>query len=394
MRDIVEEALRSGDGPPPDEVRSVRVAVVGVGAAGADRLAGVARRLRDEAFVGQIPTDIDAVAVDLPGAVPTVTGWMLAARHAVERFDRARGGRPALPLEATERLRRFGGDGLAGYDALVLALDGTDRAAVSAAGALAAAFRGGPNHPVIAVPTVPADAPPQRPLGAADGSRTGMRVPFGPDAVVPVEGGRASERRPSGSGDGPLDAARDPAETVATDVTAALAEALGTRTQFGSPADDLHHLRGRVTVHVGRRRGPLDAGELVADALSTPLSGRPLDRRDGGAWLGHLRTTTPEDADIDAVMNEVGTRLADLTGVGRAERPAGLASYRLAATEPHELFLFRAERPDAPDDRSAATGTDGVDADELGLGGELPRSALDLGNEPGEGGGDGFDVVR
>lgn len=350
MRDIVEEALSEREGTPPGEVQSVRVAVVGVGAAGAGRLAGVGRRLRDDAFVSQVPWDIDAVVVDLPDEETTLTDWEPAARHTVERLDRAeRGGRVELTPEGTDRMRRFAGDRLAPYDAVVLTVDGTDRAAVSVGCDLAAAFRGGTVAPMFAVATFPADDPPSRLVGAEDGWLPDTRSRFGPDAVVPVEHGRATEVLPGRPADGGGPGApRDSVETVATDVTAALAEALGTRTQFGSLAGDLHRLRGRVQVHVGRQPGDFgsdDAG-LVADALATPLAEVPTDWNRGGAWLGHLRTPSVEDEAIDAVMDRGGDLLAERSGVDTSERPAEFRSYRLTATGAHELFLFRAEGSD------------------------------------------------
>jgi hypothetical protein len=368
MRDIVEEVLETeGEGRPPGRVRDVRVAVVGIGPAGTGRLPGIGRRLRDESFAGQVPIDIDAVTVDLPGDESTVEGWDPAARHTIERLDRGRRtDRVRLGPEATRRLRRFGGDGLAEYDALVLAIDGTDPAAVSVCGDLAAAFRGGIASPVVAVPTVLAESPPEILLGDEEGWLSEARADFGPDAVVPIEHGRAAElaggaaapgddttRLPDGeSAEGPPcnpSGQGGPVERAATDVTAALAEALGTRTQFGSLADDLHHLRGRVTVHVGRVEGRgVDAESLVADALATPLSSTPAAWDPGGAWLAHLRSTSPADDDIEAVMAGVRSSLAERTGVGLPERPAELRSYRLAAADPHELFLFRTERPGEP----------------------------------------------
>jgi hypothetical protein len=421
MRDIVEEVLGTeGERRPPGLVRDVRVAVVGIGPAGTGRLPGIGRRLRDESFVGQMPTDIDAVTVDLPGDESTVDGWDPAARHTIERLDRGhRTDRVRLGPEATRRLRRFGGDGLGEYDALVVALDGTDPAAVSVSGDLAAAFRGGIASPVVAVPTFPAESPPETLLGDEDGWLSEARADFGPDAVVPIEHGRAAElagspaapgddttRRPDGE---PAEApprspgSRDGSvERAATDVTAALAEALGTRAQFGSLADDLHHLRGRMTVHVGRVEGrDVDAESLVADALATPLSSTPGAWDPGGAWLAHLRSTSPEDDDIEAVMTGVRSSLAGRTGVGLAERPAELRSYRLAATDPHELFLFRTERPGEPD-REPLPCVEGADVsfdeafevdDEAG--GDGSATGLGSGDgDDGDSGDGGLDVIR
>jgi hypothetical protein len=353
MRDIVEEVLSTGEGTPPGEVQSVRVAVVGVGTAGAGRLAGVGRRLRHDAVVGQVPWDIDAVVVDLPGDGTTPTDWEPAARHTVERLDRAdRGDRVELTPEETDRMRRFAGDRLAPYDAVVLTLDGTDRTAVPVGCDLAAAFRGGIAEPVVAVATFPAEDPPSRLAGAEGGWLPDTRSRFGPDAVVPIEHGRVTELVPERTSDanGP-GASRDPVEAVATDVTAALAEALGTRTQFGSLADDIHRLRGRVQVHVGRQPGPheIDDSALVADALATPLAGIPADWRRSGTWLGHLRTHSAEDEAADAVMERISALLTERTGIDPCNRPAALRSYRLTETGVHELFLLRVEGTDEPD---------------------------------------------
>lgn len=394
MRDIVEEVLSGEDGTPPGEVQSVRVAVIGVGAAGAERLAGVGRRLRDDAFVGQVPTDIDAVVVDLPGDETTLADWEPAARHTVERLDRAeRGDRVELAPEETDRMRRFAADRLTPYDAVVLTVDGTDRAAVSVGCDLAAAFRGGIAEPAFAVATFPAEDPPSRLVGAEGGWLPDMRSRFGPDAVVPIEHGRATElasgQPPDASGPG---APRDPVETVATDVTAALAEALGTRTQFGSLAGELHHLRGRVQVHVGRQPAPheIDESGLVADALATPLAGVPADWHRGGAWLGHLRTPSPEDEAIDAVMHQAGELLAERSGVDPGERPAELRSYRLTATGSHELFLFRVEAAEEVDDDPVPHVEEGEDWSALV---EEALEAVEDAEEDGTGDG-GLEVVR
>lgn len=394
MRDIVDEVLSKGEGTPPEAVQDVRVAVVGVGTAGAGRLTGVGRRLRDEAFVGQVPTDVDAVVVDLPGDETTLADWAPAARHTVERLDRPqRGDRVELTPEETDRMRRFAGDRLEPYDAVVLTLDATDRAAVSAGCDLAAAYRGGIVEPVFAVATFAAEDPPSRLVGAEGGWLPDTRSRFGPDAVVPVQHGRAtelSERASDGSGPG---ASGDPIETAATDVTAALAEALGTRVQFGSLADDLHRLRGRMQVHVGRQSGSqrIEPAALVENAVATPLSGSPAGWRQGGPWLAHLRSPSPEDEAIDAVMDRTGELLADRSGVDPADRPAALCSYRHRATEPHELFLFRVEGAgDSDDDPVPHVDTESFETDDLGLGGEVPREGLD----PEEDGGDGLDVVR
>lgn len=366
MQDIVESALCDHrEGQPPGEVEYVSVAVVGVGAVGAGRLTGVGRRLRDDAFVGQVPDDVDAVGVDLPGEETTVEGWEPAAWHVVERLDRAdRGEAVRLGPEGTDRLRRFAGDELDRYDALVLAVDGTDRAAVSVAADLAAAFRGGLHGPTFVVPTFPAEDPPPDLVDPETGWLADSRSQFGPDAVVPVEHGRASELPPvpgaptDGSttgaapdGTGPTTTASDRpvVERVAEAVTASLAEALGTRTQFGTLAGDLHHLRGRVTVHVGRRHHPegsIDAEALVEEAIARPLSEPPADWESGGAWLAHLRTPCPADGLVEAVPERVGAVLAGRTGVPAAERPAGLESYRLTATDTNALFLFRVEGVD------------------------------------------------
>lgn len=393
MRDIVEEVLSGEGGTPPGEVQNVRVAVIGVGAAGAGRLTGVGRRLRDDAFVGQVPTDIDAVVVDLPGDETSLADWEPAARHTVERLDRAeRGDRVELAPEETDRMRRFAGDRLAPYDAVVLTVDATDRAAVSVGCDLAAAFRGGIAEPAVAVATFPAEDTPSRLVGAEGGWLPDTRSRFGPDAVVPIEHGRATElaaeQPPDASAPG---APRDPVEAVATDVTAALAEALGTRTQFGSLADDRHHLRGRVQVHVGRQPDSheIDESGLVADALATPLARVPADWHRGGAWLGHLRTPSPEDEAIAAVMDRAGARLAERSGVDSGERPAELRSYRLTATGSHELFLFRVEAADETADDPGSHVEDGEDWT------ALVQEALEAEEDADDGPGDGgLDVVR
>ncbi|WP_276260732.1 hypothetical protein [Haloglomus litoreum] len=403
MRDIVEEVLSRGDQrTPPGEVQDVRVAVVGVGRRGVGRLSGIGRRLRDEAFSGQVPTDIDAVGVDLPGEETSVEDWTPTAWHVVESLERPdRDGRPHLTPAATDRLRRFAGDELDRYDVLVEAADGTDPAAVSVASDLAAAFRGGIASPVICVPTVAPENPPAPLLGAESGWLPDTRDRFGPDAVVPVEHGRATEVVAGEACDrGPLaTGGEDPVERVAEDVTAALAGALGTRTQFESLADDLHHLRGRVIAHVGRDdEGPrIDADALAGDALATPVSDEPPEWRPGGPWLAHLRTPDPDDDDIDAAVEAAGAALDDAADIDGGDRPATLRSYRLTERGPHGLFLFRVEAPEEPEGEPLPhidwNGTDRADVD-------LGRESLE---DPDEGetangaadeAGSGLDVVR
>jgi len=370
MRDIVEEVLGTeGEGTPPGEVQDIQVAVVGIGAAGAGRLTGIGRRLRGDAFTGQAPTDVDAVGVDLPGEETTVTDWEPAAWHVVESLERpGRGGRPHLTLAAADRIQRFCTDELARYDVLVAAVDGTDPAAVTVAADLAAAFRGGIAGPAVCVPTIEAANPPAPLLGAESGWLPDTRDRFGPDAVVPVEHGRAREVAAGGRDErGPLAAATetadDPVERVAEAVTAALAEALGTRVQFGSLADDLHRFRGRVVAHVGRdgESRAIDAEALAGDALATPASSAPSDWRAGGPVLAHLRSHSPNDAAIDAAIDTARAALDEAesgkvegAGDGAEDGEAGdarttLRSYRHTATRPHELFLFRVERPDEPE---------------------------------------------
>jgi hypothetical protein len=117
---------------------------------------------------------------------------------------------------------------------------------------------------------------------------------------------------------------------------------------FGSLAEDLHHLRGRVIPHVGRRPAPerlADAEALVAETLATPLAGRPADWDPGGPWLSHLRTPSAADSHADAVVHHVGSALHDRTGVDPDARPVERGSYRLTGTAHEELLLFRFERP-------------------------------------------------
>jgi len=375
MRDIVEEVLEGeGEATPPGEVQDVQVAVVGVGAAGAGRLTGIGRRLRGDAFAGQVPTDVDAVGVDLPSEETQVEEWEPTAWHVVESLERpSRGGRPHLTLESAGRLQRFCGDELARYDVLVAAVDGTDPAAVTVAANLAATFRGGIASPAVCVPTIEAANPPAPLLEAESGWLPDTRDRFGPDAVVPVEHGRATELAPGGHDErGPLagatDTTDDPVERVAEDVTAALAEALGTRTQFGSLADDLHRFRGRVVAHVGRdeEHRAIDAEALAGDTLATPVSSEPSDWRAGGPVLAHLRSHSPNDAAIDAAIDTARDALDEAEGEGdgaedgkvdrdgtedgeTGDTRATLSSYRLTATRTHELFLFRVERPDEPE---------------------------------------------
>lgn len=364
MEELVERVLEhEAEATPPGEVEDVSVAVVGVGERGTGRLTGIGRRLGAEAFVGQTPSGVDAFGVDLPGET-AAPGWEPTGRHVVERLERAdRGADVRLSPEETDRLRRFVGSELDGYDTVVLAVDGTDRAAVPVASNVAAAFRGGPHGPTFVVPTFPAGDPPERLLAAEHGWLPDTRDRFGPDAVVPVEHGRATELGAVGSGGVPTaeDTDRPAVERVAESVTAALAEALGTRTMFGTLAGDLHHLRGRAVVHVGRRAHPddlVDAEALVADALATPLAGTPADWEDGGAWLSHLRTPCVRDADIEAVPVRVGEALAERTGVAPGDRPVDRGSYRMTGTDPNELFLFRFERPDDGGEPGAVLGPD------------------------------------
>lgn len=372
MEDIVERVLAAEEdedrGTPPEEVQDVSVAVVGVGRTGTGRLPGVCRRLGSEAFVGQQPDGIGAFGIDLPGESHD-PDWEPAGWHVVERLDGS--GRPdgeerlerserldrdgqraatALPPVETDRLRGFVGSELDPYDTLVLAIDGTDRAAVSVAGDLAAAFRGGAFGPVFVVPTVPAADPPARLLAAERGTAPDTRPAFGPDVVVPVEQGRATELTPPPRGPLAADSPTDPVERAAETVTAGLVEALGTRTMFGSLADDLLHLRGRVIPHVGRRPAPerlADAEALVAAMLATPLAGTPAEWEPGGAWLSHLRTPSAADSHAEAVGYHLGSALHDRTGVDPADRPAELESYRLTDTAHEELILFRFEQPDS-----------------------------------------------
>ncbi|WP_254830007.1 hypothetical protein [Haloglomus salinum] len=403
MRDIVEEVLEGdGEATPPGEVQDVQVAVVGIGAAGTDRLTGIGRRLRGDAFTGQVPTDVDAVGVDLPGEETTVTDWEPAAWHVVESLNRPdRGGRPQLTLAAADRLQRFCSDELARYDVLVATVDGTDPAAVAVAADLAATFRGGVASPAVCVPTVEAADPPTPLLGAESGWLPDTRDRFGPDAVVPVEHGRATEVAAGESGGrGPLAAATettdDTVERVAEAVTAALAEALGTRVQFGSLADDLHRFRGRVVAHVGRDDEGLspDAEALAGDALATPVSGEPPDWRPGGPVLAHLRSHSPNDAAIDAAIDAGVDALDGADGRGEVGGTAGDArttfrSYRHTATRMHELFLFRIERPDEPAPERhphVAFADDDLDDDLFTRGEDDVTDEFDTGS--------GLDVVR
>jgi hypothetical protein len=368
MRDIVEEVLGGkAEGTPPGEVQDIQVAVVGIGAAGAGRLTGIGRRLRGDAFAGQVPTDVDAVGVDLPGEETQVEEWEPAAWHVVESLERpGRGGRPHLSLEGADRLQRFCSDELGRYDVLVEAVDGTDPAAVTVAANLAATFRGGIASPAICVPTIEAADPPAPLLEAESGWLPDVRDRFGPDAVVPVEHGRATELAAGGRDEGaPLttDTADGPVERVAEDVTAALVEALGTRAQFGSLAADLHRVRGRVVAHVGRdeESRAIDAEALAGGALATPVSSEPSDWRAGGPLLAHLRSHSPNDAAIDTAIQTARAALDEAEGgevEGAGDGAEGgevddirttLPSYRLTATRTHELFLFRVERPDEPE---------------------------------------------
>jgi hypothetical protein len=208
--------------------------------------------------------------------------------------------------------------------------------------------------------------------------------------------GEARDRGPLATG-----TTGDPVERVAEDVTAALAEALGTRVQFGSLADDLHHLRGRIVAHVGRDdEGPrLDGDALAGDALAAPVSGEPPEWRPGGALLAHLRTPDPEDEGIDAAIEAAGATLDDAADGDGGDRPATLRSYRLTERVPHELFLFRIEAPEEPDDEPLPhidwSGTDRADID---LGRESLADPDAGGAVDGDGAGDGadsgLDVVR
>lgn len=381
MEDIVGRALRAerNDGirsgsTGAGEDREVRVAVVGVGATGADRLTGIGRRLGAVPAPGRVPETVDAFGVDLPGEETTAEGFDPAGWHTVERLERAGlGDEPRLPPDATDRLRGFVRDRVDPYDTVVLAVDGTDGDAVTVASNLAAAFRGGPANPTFAVPTFPAGNAPGKLLAPEVGTGTGHRDRFGPDAVVPVEYGRATELAADTEGerDGsgaprPLatDRERGAVEHAAEAVTAALAGALALGDRFGCLVDDLHQLRGRVVPHVGRRPAPddrLEPSALVEDAVRTPLADPPAEWTPGGARLSHLRTPSTRDASVDAVQHRVGETLADPTGFERGDRPAAVESRRVTVGGPNELFLFRFERredgtttPDDPVERAAS----------------------------------------